>query len=49
MLGVSLGELLPSFEQEEETIRVDNAEIKLNDMETINEYKNFIDKINSLT
>ena len=49
MLGVSFNELFPSLNEEEEVIKVNNVEVKLNDPSTIDEYKKMIDKINSLT
>lgn len=51
MLGVAFEELFPCFPNEkvEEVIKVNDKEVKLNDPSTIDEYKKFIDKINSLT
>lgn len=49
MLGITVDDLLPSLEKEEETIRVENEEVKLNDISEINACKELIDKINSLT
>ena len=49
VLGIPFGELFPSLNKEEEVIKVNDAEVKLNDPSTIDEYKKFIDKINSLT
>ncbi len=49
MLGIPFGELFPSLNKEEEVIKVNDAEVKLNDPSTIDEYKKMIDKINSLT
>lgn len=49
MLGVEFNEIFPGFEKEEETVNIENTEVALNDLSTIDECKNFIDKINSLT
>ncbi len=51
MLGVDFKELFPCFPNEkiEEVVKINDAEIKLNDRKTIEEYKKIIDEINSLT